>query len=233
MSQHYTTTCRYQTRAERAEYIWRKYGPILQQQRILDVGADECHLKALLDQGGSYWGIGLGGCPDQDVDLDSGPLPFGDGAFDVVVCCDVLEHLEHIHFVFDELCRVSRRHVLVSLPNCAGHFWRVLTRFGMETEDGPMRHYGLPPEPPRDRHRWFFDALEAEQFVRYRASRNGMRIVQLDFTDVSTRPTRKRRLLVSLAMRVLLRGRVPQERLDRGTMWILLERERRDDGSWN
>jgi len=44
-------------------------------------------------------------------------LPFADGSFDLVMCLEVLEHLESPWLALDELRRVSRRDLLVSVPN--------------------------------------------------------------------------------------------------------------------
>lgn len=43
-------------------------------------------------------------------------LPYADNAFDLVLCCEVLEHIEHPDQGFAELARVAARHVLVSTP---------------------------------------------------------------------------------------------------------------------
>lgn len=43
-------------------------------------------------------------------------LPFADDSFDTVVCCEVLEHLEHPARGLAELARVARAHVLISTP---------------------------------------------------------------------------------------------------------------------
>ncbi len=53
-------------------------------------------------------------------------LPFLDGAFDVVLCFEVLEHLpfDALEPCFRELSRVARSSVILSLPNYA-HFYRV------------------------------------------------------------------------------------------------------------
>ena len=47
---------------------------------------------------------------------DAGRLPFRDGAFDLVVCVEVLEHLRDPDAGLRELARVSSRHLLLSVP---------------------------------------------------------------------------------------------------------------------
>lgn len=44
-------------------------------------------------------------------------LPYTDAEFDLVVCCEVLEHLEQPERALRELARVSRRALLVSTPH--------------------------------------------------------------------------------------------------------------------
>jgi SAM-dependent methyltransferase len=44
-------------------------------------------------------------------------LPFEDEAFDLVVCLELLEHLEEPKGALAELARVSRQHVVVSVPH--------------------------------------------------------------------------------------------------------------------
>ncbi len=44
-------------------------------------------------------------------------LPYADAEFDLVVCCEVLEHLEHPARALFELARVTRSTLLVSTPN--------------------------------------------------------------------------------------------------------------------
>ena len=60
----FTTDFKYIDRESKAEYVWLKYKSILSDKKILDVGADECHLKEHLDDNSKYVGIGLGGNPD-------------------------------------------------------------------------------------------------------------------------------------------------------------------------
>lgn len=51
-------------------------------------------------------------------------LPWVDASFDLVVCCEVLEHVEDPRRALAELERVSARHVLVSTPR--EPLWRAM-----------------------------------------------------------------------------------------------------------
>jgi ubiquinone/menaquinone biosynthesis C-methylase UbiE len=51
-------------------------------------------------------------------------LPFEDGSFDLVVCCEVLEHLREPDRGLAEVARVARRAVVVSTPR--EPLWRLL-----------------------------------------------------------------------------------------------------------
>ena len=51
-------------------------------------------------------------------------LPFESKSFDLVVCCEVLEHLESPDRGLAEICRVSSNRVIVSTPR--EPLWRVL-----------------------------------------------------------------------------------------------------------
>jgi len=75
------------------------------------------------------------GCDVVTVDIEAGlrprvcanveQLPFADGQFDAVFCCQVLEHLPfHVAArAFAELRRVARRRVIVSLPDVRPYFF--------------------------------------------------------------------------------------------------------------
>ena len=106
----------YKSREDKPEYVWRKYSTLLT-GRILDVGADRCGLKRFLPPGTEYLSVGLGGTVEVAVDLEREELPFPDGSFDCVLCLDVLEHLDNIHEVFDRLCALTRRYLIIALPN--------------------------------------------------------------------------------------------------------------------
>ena len=126
-----------------------------------------------------YTGIDLSGEPDLRVDLEAVErLPFDDDAFDTVVCCDVLEHLNNLHHTFGELVRVSRKHLVISLPNC----WTA-ARMRLARGRGDIGLYGLPAEPPADRHKWFFSLTDGQAFVQAMAERYGLRVAELRVTE--------------------------------------------------
>jgi ubiquinone/menaquinone biosynthesis C-methylase UbiE len=62
-----------------------------------------------------------------DIDYDLKPtitgsilyIPFANKSFDVISCCEVLEHLPYTDFTLalGELFRVSQQHVIISLPD--------------------------------------------------------------------------------------------------------------------
>lgn len=113
---------------------------------------------------------------DVTLNLDAQDLPFADRSFDTVVCTDVLGHLERCHHVFDELCRISSRYIIASLPNPA----RVFLEGVFEGSQGQQKYYGLPVDPPADRHRWFFGYEDAVRFFTERRKRQGFAIEQID-----------------------------------------------------
>jgi len=58
--------------------------------------------------------MALGGKVDRVVTLNLTSLPFADGAFDAVVCSEVLEHLVRPVEALSELVRVARRYLIVT-----------------------------------------------------------------------------------------------------------------------
>jgi hypothetical protein len=220
--QRFRTDYVYIDRETKARYVWLKYGPILA-GRVLDVGCDECHLRRYLPAGVEYWGIGRGGLPDQDADLEKHGVPFADASFDCVLCLDVLEHLDNIHAIFDDVCRVSARYVIVSLPNPWGEFYRML-RHGDYRPGQPMKFYGLPSEPPEDRHKWFFSAGEAREFIRHRARRNAMQVVQIDSEDGGNAAGDGGALTRTCAGDVPTCDDFNRANLYAGTIWAVLEK---------
>ena len=148
--------------------------PNIWEGNVLDIGCRSGHLKDVLWECKKeirYVGLDLHPPADIIADLEKG-LPFSDESFDVVVAMDVLEHTDDIYKAFEELCRVSRKFVLVTLPNAYELKGRIKFFFGHRLSG----KYGLPAEPPTDRHRWLFSFNEAVHFVHVRAAKCGFEV---------------------------------------------------------
>lgn len=85
-------------------------------------------------------------------------LPFGRDQFDFVMCCQVLEHIPFESFVpaLSELRRVSRRAILISVPDVRMYFaCRVrLPRAGWKTLAFSPERYQLGPYEYDGEHFW-------------------------------------------------------------------------------
>lgn len=215
----YYTNFKYTSRQDKPEYVWRKYRGILK-GKILDVGADECGLKKFLPQGTQYVGVGLAGSVDLKLDLEKQRLPFQDNYFDCVLCLDTLEHLDNIHEVFDELCRVTSKYLIVSLPNPWASFIGMLWGgYNKKNQDLPMKFYNLPVTPPKDRHKWFYGVHEAIRFINERGKMNGMQVVQIDRERMG--PNLKR-FLFRIVMKLFVHRDVNIDSLRGGNVWAVL-----------
>lgn len=202
----------YTDRTSKARWIAERHRSILGGS-VLDIGCDQRQLAAHLPSSARYTGVDLSEAADVRLNLDQQTLPFDDRSFDTVIASDVLEHLEHLHRTFDEICRVSDRHVIVSLPNCV----RTLVVDLPGGSGGRLKHYGLPIDPPADRHRWFFGYEEAARFVIERGRRAGFGVVQMQPSDRGVQPWRNEAGENTLT----------DPNIWAGTLWAVLEREER------
>lgn len=97
---------------------------------ILDVGCGEGFTLSKLKEAGlgrrlegiEYLdtAIALGKKERPDIAIKKGSiykLPYKDNTFDLVLCTEVLEHLEEPEKALEELVRVSKKHVLLTVPN--------------------------------------------------------------------------------------------------------------------
>ena len=155
---------------------------IKKSKKIIDVGCDNNSLKKII--GPKVLGVDLFGAPDIKIDFEKDKLSrFKSGEFDMAVCTEVLEHLDNFHPMVDELFRVSRRYVLISLPNCLSLFAKINIVF--QTKIG--KFYGLPLKPPQDRHRWLFSYKDIDAFFQHYAKIHNYSIkkkfLQCTFSD--------------------------------------------------
>lgn len=161
----------FDSREERAKFLSKIYKNYLNKS-VLDVGCNHRELQKYLPEGTKYIGIDISGTPDIKIDLETQNLSmFENNSFKIVVCMEVLEHLDNIHEIFDEICRVSSKYIVISLPNNWVHF-----KFSLISGDGNVKFYGLPSEKPKDRHKWFFNYDQALKFIKDNVKRNGFSI---------------------------------------------------------
>ncbi len=217
MNVRFETDLTYYDRKSKARYVWNKYESILT-GAILDVGADAGFLKDLVSGNVRYTTAGLEPNHDIRVNLEN-PIPVESGSYDCVLCLDVLEHVENLHQLFDETCRITRRYVIISLPNAWSDFVRVL-RAGYMDENRPLKYHYLPPEPPPDRHRWFFSSSESKRFLEIRGSKNSMSVVQI---DRESQPGLRKRFF-RLVLPLFLHPSIPVEDLLDDGIWAVLEK---------
>lgn len=104
-------------------------------------------------------------------DWDKTVLPFSDQQFDSVFCLDTLEHITDIHTRFADLLRVTKRFAVISLPNN----WKKTVKEIIRGRS-IRTSYGLPVEKPMDRHRWYMNTEEIEDFLFYNAAKFGFAV---------------------------------------------------------
>ncbi len=143
---------------------------------ILDVGSRDDSAQRVLGPQAKLVDKNNPNLPPWDWEKEL--LPYGDGSFDTVVCLDTLEHINDFHRSAQDLLRVARTHVVISLPNC----WRKMFKQMLQGY-GTSASYGLPFEKPMDRHKWFFNTVEIEQFFQYQSavSVTPFRVVDMRF----------------------------------------------------
>jgi len=89
------------------------------------------------------------------------PLPFEDQAFDIVICNDVLEHVENKKKLIQELFRQTKQYLIISLPNT--QYWKYILGLVL----GNMgKQYNFMVEDLSDRHRWITYYDKNIEFIR-------------------------------------------------------------------
>jgi ubiquinone/menaquinone biosynthesis C-methylase UbiE len=132
-------------------------------------GGGKRHLQKFLSPEQRVHEVDIVGDHDTTLNLDEiDRLPFDDGSFDTCCAFEVLEHLEQFHLICDEMYRVCRSTLFVSLPNSAVEMMAICRNeriFNDPLENGVYsKFYGMPLKVPEDRHRWW---LTFEDIIRY------------------------------------------------------------------
>lgn len=206
-----------QNREDRVKFIARKFKNYLKES-VLDVGCDEGYLRELLSVDVKYIGIDMSGKPDFVVNLEKDKLSkFNDKSFYTVVCTDVLEHLGNLHDVFDDICRVSKKYAIISLPNSWVNF-----KYPLISGKKEYKRYGLPINNPVDRHKWFFNYEEALKFIKERVKMNNFKIryhfpVPYHYNSI-------RHQLFHIFFKIYYKNKYGYENLFYRNLWVLIER---------
>jgi 2-polyprenyl-3-methyl-5-hydroxy-6-metoxy-1,4-benzoquinol methylase len=139
-------------------------------RRVLEVGCGSGELSAALFAAApvEFHGVDLSPQqvedarrmqPDRSFQVASAyELPFDRGAFDLVVACEVLEHLDHPEQALREIRRVCAGHVLVSVP------WEPVWRLANLARGAYVRQLGNTPGHVQHFSRRRLRALVRSQF---------------------------------------------------------------------
>jgi hypothetical protein len=218
----FQTDYKYTDRKTKSKYVYEKYKSILKNS-ILDIGADNCYLKENLPDNVTYTGIGLGDHPDLlKIDLEKEAIFLDNDSYYCVLCLDVLEHLDNIHDVFAECCRITSRYLILSFPNPWADLMNSL-RFNKYRDNKNLKFYGLPVKPEEDRHKWFFPFSELKTFVEINAQKNAMKIIDVQVNNEHFHKNIKNFYHIAL-MKLLFRKDIELSDLYYGTSWWVLEK---------
>jgi SAM-dependent methyltransferase len=175
-------------------------------KRVLDVGAGhgmllallhelghECHAVDFVDQAASYPDVfATRGIPFQQCNVEIETLPYPDGAFDAVVCCQVLEHFSHSHLpAVREMRRVLRDGGIIEIdvPNAASYRNRSRMLRGKNITYDYREHY-LYATPMLYKGHSFFPLRHNREFTR---SELWLLLAEAQFRDIEVRFLKSRR----------------------------------------
>lgn len=117
--------------------------------RVLEIGCNEGWVaKAIMEERG----FEVVACDNRDqaiadtkqyfgidaVKLDANRLPFADGEFDCVVGGEILEHLPNPGLGLAEMFRVSKGHVILTIP--IGRYWNDEPTHAWQINGGMVEH---------------------------------------------------------------------------------------------
>jgi len=155
---------------------------------ILDVGCRDCELKnyVILDVD-DYKGCDLfqnkKNSVDYVADLEKG-LPLADESFDCVVALDLVEHLNGFQEGIEELLRVTKKDLIIMLPNISHLFFRLKFLFTGSISD----KYSLNNQScfkGSDRHRWLIGSLETDKYMNEFSQAKNLKMEKYNFISNS------------------------------------------------
>ena len=147
---------------------------------MLDIGCREMILKEHLQGSFDYLGLDYISKKSNDPsfinhNLEKG-MPDSVGDVDVIVALDVLEHIERIHDVYQEFFSVSKKTIIVALPNMGYYKFRINFLF-----KGVLSgKYNFTENKILDRHRWIPNYESIDKFI-YKNTPTGWNIKNYNY----------------------------------------------------
>ena len=128
---------------------------------LLDLGSRDQILKKFLPEKISYTGVDISMNKNNNIISDlNQKLNFDNGAFDFVTALDVAEHLDDPKTFLRECLRVSKKKVLIVLPNIS--YYESRFRFLLKGNLGSKYHFS--GDNKDDRHKWFTNFYLVKNF---------------------------------------------------------------------
>ena len=223
----------YKSREERNKFVVSELGEAYIGETVLNVGGGgESHMKKYLNDNVSYIEIDIAGTPDLKINLERElPIPVKENSYDTVICTDVLEHLDNFHDVFNELLRVTRKNLITSLPNSAKNISSYYkdkvyknNHTSRRVQYGKyQKFYGLPFESPKDRHKWFFSYVEAEEFFEYQSEKKSFKIKEMFPVGYYANDRRIKAKMLNGIINLLFNDNAKKNILS-SSFWIVIEK---------
>ncbi len=145
---------------------------------VLDLGCRDQILKKHLKGNYNYIGIDYANLSNGNFikhNLEEG-LPNLDKKIDVIVCLDVLEHIDNSHKLRDEIFKTAQKKVIIALPNMAYYKFRLNFLFKGELSG----KYPFGEKKPADRHKWITNIHNIKKFIST-INNDQWRIKEYDF----------------------------------------------------
>jgi hypothetical protein len=154
----------------RNEFIANKIG-FLNEETLLDIGCRDMILKKYLKGKFKYIGIDYQNNINTSKDFINCNLENGIpkiSNIDVITAVDVLEHLENIHDIFSSLFLLSKKKIIIALPNMGYYKFRINFFF-----TGCLSgKYIFSDKKIFDRHRWIPNYQSIKYFVKTNTPEN-------------------------------------------------------------
>lgn len=133
---------------------------------LLDVGCRDCILQKYISPNIKYVGLDLFQNIENTVSIigDINSTNISDESYDCVVAIDILEHIDDPYTVFNKLAKITKKYLIINLPNGYDLKSRKMFLTGHLSEK-----YAFKTENNYDRHRWIMAYNEIIKFYKYKA----------------------------------------------------------------